>query len=160
FDPVANAVSATTTLADSAAQGYACRHNNQVYAVSAAPNGTPFAYPRTNLSDVYAANKTGTAPYTQTGAFTQSVTSGCPTVGTTINIPRHYYTIDSVTFCTAIDTTANSQWKGYGIGVCDTGAPNFAPQPNDLSSHQIVKYGQFHRVNLINSVGRTFSYTD
>ncbi len=97
WDPVANAPSATTTLQDSNAQGYACRHNNQVYAVSGAPAaGGPYTYPRTNLGDVYAANKTGVAPYTQAGQFTTVTVSGCPTIGTTINIPRHYYTIDSI----------------------------------------------------------------
>ncbi len=154
WNPVTNTVSATTVQQDALAQGYACRHNNQTYAVSGAPNGTPFTYPRAaaTAADVYAANKTGIAPYTQTGAFTSAnaVTSGCPTIGATIAIPRHYYQIASVKFCDTIDTTANSQWKGFGIGACQA--------TNDLGSHQIVKYGQFHRVNLI--AGRTFSYTD
>ena len=113
------AVSTTTTLQDSNAQGYACRHNNQVYAVSGAPAaGTPFTYPRTNLSDVYAANKTGVRLVSRKGNFTTAVTCGCPTIGTTIAIPRHYYEIDSVQFCNNIDATVNGQWSGFGTGVC------------------------------------------
>ena len=119
--------------------------------MTAAGGGTPFTYPRTNLGDVYAVNKAGPAPYTQTGAFTQAITSGCPTIGATIAIPRHYYQIASVKFCDTIDTTANSQWKGFGIGACKAS--------NDLSAHQIVQYGQFTRVDLIND-GRTFAYVD
>ncbi|MEO8675059.1 MAG: PilC/PilY family type IV pilus protein [Casimicrobiaceae bacterium] len=151
WDPATNSAGANTALQDALAQGYACRHNNQTYAVTAAGGGTPFTYPRTNLGDVYAANRTGIAPYKQTGTFTQAITSGCPTIGATIAIPRHYYQIASVKFCDTIDTTANSQWKGYGIGACQTS--------NDLSSHQIVQYGKFTRVGLVNDA-RTFPYTD
>ena len=159
WDPVANAplVPATTLLQDSNAQGYVCRHNNQVYAVSGAPAaGGPFTYPRINIGDVYAANKTGIAPYTQlghfgTGAQGYSTGTSCPTIGTTINIPRHYYTIDSVQFCDNIDATVNGQWRGFGAGVCKPA--------NDLTQFQNVKYGQFHRIALVND-GRTYPYTD
>ncbi len=151
WDPVAGAPSATTTLQDSNAQGYACRHNNQVYAVSGAPAaGGLFTYPRTNLGDVYAANKTGIAPFTQTGAFTTSTTSGCPAIGTTIPIPRHYYTVDSIQFCDNTDNTVDGPWRGFGAGVCKPA--------NDLTQYQNVQYGQFHRVGLI--AGRTYSYID
>ena len=55
WDPVANVSLPTTLLQDSNAQGYVCRHNNQVYAVSGAPAaGGPYTYPRINLGDVYA----------------------------------------------------------------------------------------------------------
>ena len=157
WDPVNNVPMATTLLQDSNAQGYVCRHNNQVYAVSGAPAaGGPFTYPRINLGDVYAANKTGIAPYTQlghfgTGASGYSTGSSCPTVGTTVSIPRHYYTIDSVQFCNGVDATVNGQWKGFGTGVC---------KPfNDLTTYKNVKYGQFHRSDLVND-GRTYAYID
>ena len=93
----------------------------------------------------------GAAPYTQTGAFTQAVTSGCPTIGTTINIPRHYYTIASVQFCDHIDTTVNGQWKGFGTGACQAN--------NDLQQHPVAQYGKFTRIGLVND-GRTYPYTD
>ena len=89
FDPVANAPSTTTLLQDSNAQGYLCRHNNQSYAVSGLPlAGGPFTYSRTNAGDVYPVY--AAAPYNQKGQFTSAVSGSCPTVGTTINIPRHY----------------------------------------------------------------------
>ena len=151
WDPVANAPSATTTLQDSNAQGYACRHNNQVYAVSGAPAaGGPYTYPRTNLGDVYAANKTGVAPYTQAGQFTTVTVSGCPTIGTTINIPRHYYTIDSIAFCDNTDNTVNGAWRGFGTGACKPA--------NDLTQFENVQYGAFHRIDLV--AGRTYNYID
>ncbi len=124
---------------------------------SAAPrSGRPFTYPRTNLGDVYAANKTASRPYTQlgdfgTGPIGYSTSSGCPTVGTTVAIPRHYYTIDSVQFCNAVDGTVNGQWKGFGTGVCKP--------VNDLTTFKNVKYGQFHRSDLVND-GRTYAYID
>ena len=153
FNPATNTQSTTTTLLqDSNAQGYACRHNNQIYAVSGAPAaGGLFTYPRTNLGDVYAANKTGVGLYTQQGKFTTAVTSGCPTIGTTINVPRHYYVIDSVQYCNAADATVNGAWRGFGTGVCKTA--------NDLTTYVNIKYGQFHRIALVND-GRTYAYTD
>ena len=118
---------------------------------AAAGGNTPFTYPRTTAGDVYAANKAGPAPFTQTGAFTQAVTSGCPTIGTTITIPRHYYTIASVQFCDHIDTTVNGQWKGFGTGACQAS--------NDLQQHPVAQYGKFTRVGLVND-GRSYPYTD
>ncbi len=46
WDPVANVSTATTLVQDSNAQGYVCRHNNQLYAVSGVGGNTPFTYPR------------------------------------------------------------------------------------------------------------------
>ena len=45
----------------------------------------------------------------------------------------------------------NGQWRGFGAGV---GCKN----SNDLTNFENVKYGQFHRIGLIN--GRTYSYID
>jgi type IV pilus assembly protein PilY1 len=145
WDPVAKATTATTLLQDSNGNGVVCRHNNQTYAVAGTPlpsNGPSgmFVYPRTNISDVYPANKTGVAPYTQTGAFTTSTTGSCPTIGTTIAIPRHYYTVDSVQFCDNRINTADDQWRGFGTGVCQA--------KNDLTQYKNVKYGPFHRRDL------------
>ena len=89
FDPATNAalVPATTLLQDANGNGVVCRHNNQTYAVAGAPlpsagPGGLFTYPRTNLGDVYPANKTGVPingyPFSQTGAFTTSVTQRLP----------------------------------------------------------------------------------
>ncbi len=93
-----------------------------------------------------AANKTGVPingyPFSQTGAFTTAATSGCPTVGTTIAIPRHYYTVDSVLFCDNRNNTADDQWRGFGTGVCP------ADGKNDLTQYKNVKYGPFHRWDL------------
>jgi type IV pilus assembly protein PilY1 len=145
WDPVAKASGVQTLLTDSNGAGVACRHNNQNYAVAGAPlpsNGPTglFTYPRTNINDVAAANKTGIAPYTQTGAFTQSTTGGCPTVGTTVAIPRHYYTIDAVEFCDNRNNTADAQWRGFGTGTCQA--------KNDLTQYKNVRYGPFHRWDL------------
>ncbi len=96
--------------------------------------------------DAYPANRAGPAvngyPFAQTGAFTTAVTSGCPTVGTTVSIPRHYYTVDSVQFCDKADNTPDGQWRGFGTGLgCQA--------KNDLTAHKFVKYGPFHRWDLI-----------
>ena len=66
--------------------------------------------------------------------------SGCPTIGTTISIPRHYYTVDSIQFCDNTDNTVDGPWRGFGAGVCKPA--------NDLTQYQNVQYGQFHRVGL------------
>ncbi len=157
WDPVAGVYSnvsnppGTTLLQDSdpsvpggSGLGLACRHNNQVYAVSGVPvAGGPFTYPRTNIGDVYPAN----AAAGQLGQFTtQATAAGCPTIGTTVSIPRHYYTIDSVQFCDNVDGTVNGQWRGFGTGVCTTAGG--LPHPNDLTQYQNVQYGQFHRIPL------------
>jgi len=156
WDPVANAPSgvapstmpATTLLDDSNGAGVVCRHNNIAYAVGGVISN-PFTYPRTQINDVPMANRSGwSAPYTnQTGAFTTAVTSGCPTVGSTVAIPRHYYTIeaiasstDSVQFCDDYIQTANDQWRGFGKGVCQA--------KNDLQRFKNVKYGRFVRHDL------------
>ncbi len=150
FDPATNLalIPATTLLQDANTNGVVCRHNNQTYAVSGVPlAGGLFSYPRTSLGDVAAANKTGVPvngyPFSQTGAFTTQVTGGtCPAVGTTIPIPRHYYTVDSVLFCDNRINTADDQWRGFGTGVCP------ADGKNDLTLYKNVKYGPFHRWDL------------
>ncbi|HQR10175.1 MAG TPA: PilC/PilY family type IV pilus protein [Casimicrobiaceae bacterium] len=143
WDPTASAPSATTLLADSNGAGVVCRHNNQTYAIGGIAglfkyNGT--TYP----GDVDPLNKDGHTVngivFSQTGAFTTQVTSSCPTVGTTIAIPRHYYTVDSVQFCDNRIVTPDHQWRGFGTGTCQA--------KNDLTQYKNVKYGQFHRWDL------------
>ena len=148
FDPYTNApkVPATTMLADSNGAGVVCRHNNQVYAITGVPAaGGLFTYARTNVGDVDPANKAGGTtpkgyPLTQTGAFTTQVTSGCPVVGQTVQIPRHYYVIDTVEFCDDRIVTANDQWRGFGAGSCQ--------DRNDLQRFNQVRYGRFNRIDL------------
>lgn len=148
FDPFTNAnlVPATTLLADSNAAGLVCRHNNQTYTITGVPSaGGLFTYPRTNSGDVDPANKVGgTTPkgyaLLQTGAFTQAVSSSCPTVGQTVQIPRHYYVVDSIQFCDNRIVTADVQWRGFGTGACQS--------RNDLARYKEVKYGTFTRVDL------------
>ena len=70
---------------------------------------------------------------------------------TTVNVPRHYYTVASVEFCASQDNTNHIQWRGFGTGVCKT--------KNDFGTHIYPKYGAFKRVSLIND-GRIFNYTD
>ncbi len=148
WDPVANKPSTTTTtIQDSNAQGYACRHNNQVYAVSGAPAaGGPFTYPRTSLGDVYAANKTGVAPYTQTGAFINPDDERLPDDRHNHPHPAPLLHDRLDPFCDNIDITVNGQWRGFGAGVCKP--------TNDLTQYQNVQYGQFHRVGLRVGHGR------
>jgi len=159
FDPNTNLtyVPNTSMLADANGTGVVCRHNNMTYAVMTATPGGLFSYPRTNaIGDVYAANKTGATTakgyvLNQKGNFNQAITSGCPTVGTTILIPRHYYTVDSVQFCDNRVNVADDQWRGFGTGVCIYPSGPFAGQPilkNDLTKYKNVKYGQFHRRDL------------
>lgn len=157
FDPNTNLamVPATTMLQDANDKGIVCRHNNRTYAQMGAPAvGGLATYSRTNVGDVYAANKTGgTSTYgyslNQTGAFTQQVTSGCPTVGTTVQIPRHYYVVDSVQFCNNRVATHNDQWRGFGAGTC--------VENNDLQQYKEVKYGKFTRIDLFPNNAATFS---
>ena len=143
-------VPATTLLQDANGNGIVCRHNNQTYAVSGVP---PLAGRIVHLSahatlgDVATpptrrASTVNGYPFSQTGAFTTAVTSGCPTVGTTVAIPRHYYTVDSVLFCDNRNNTADDQWRGFGTGVCP------ADGKNDLTLYKNVKYGPFHRWDL------------
>ncbi|MFO1412486.1 MAG: PilC/PilY family type IV pilus protein [Burkholderiales bacterium] len=148
WDPYTNAnvAAGTTLLADSNAAGVVCRHNNQSYTIAGVPSvGGLFSYPRTNLGDVAPANKAGgTTPFgyplTQTGAFTTQITGSCPTVGTTVQIPRHYYVVDSIQFCDNRTVTADVQWRGFGAGACQS--------RNDLARYKEVKYGTFTRVDL------------
>lgn len=148
FDPYTNAplTPNVSMLDDANDKGIVCRRNNRTYAVMGMPNvGGIATYKRTNVDDVYPANKAGgTTPYgyglSQTGAFTQAVTSACPVVGTTVQIPRHYYVVDSVEFCNSRVLTPNDQWRGFGTGTCVAN--------NDLQQFQEVKYGKFTRVDL------------
>ena len=142
WDPVAKASGVTTLLTDSNGAGVVCRHNNQTYAVTGLPTaGGLFTYPRTNLGDVAPANRNPPGPYNQLGQFTTQATSaGCPTVGTTVNIPRHYYTVDSVLFCDNRINVVDDPWRGFGTGVCQ--------DKNDLTQFKNVKFGQFHRWDL------------
>jgi type IV pilus assembly protein PilY1 len=152
WDPVNNKPGTTSLLDDSNGDGVVCRHNNQAYAVGGVLPAVA-TYPRTNVNDVATANKTGiyASPNDQKGQFTTGVTSGCPPVGTTVAIPRHYYVIDSVKFCNDRDVTANDQWKGFGQGVCH--------DQNDLQQYKEVKYGKFTRVDLFATNSRTFAGT-
>ncbi|MEO8508001.1 MAG: PilC/PilY family type IV pilus protein, partial [Betaproteobacteria bacterium] len=138
FDPVANAPTTTTLLADANGTGDMCRHNNQTYAVGGAAG--LFKYP---------GNWPGEG--NGTGNFNQSINSGCPAVGTTVAIPRHYYTIAAVDFCAELNITANDQWRGFGTGgVCQ--------EKNDFTKHKNVKYGQFTRHDLF--AGNPQGYPD
>ena len=119
--------------------GTTCRHNNQTY--STGPAASPYGY------------GSGNAPYFGKFApFTKKVTSNCPAIPATVNIPRNYYAVDSVSFCTAFDNTANSQSKGFGVAPC------FAK--NDLVNTKYVKFGQFHRTDLVNDPARAYPYLD
>jgi type IV pilus assembly protein PilY1 len=153
FDPATNLPKSPvrTMLTDSENEGMVCRHNMQSYVVYGLPQPglLPAAlatYPRTQILDVYAANKTGlTNPmgyvFNQTGAFTQQITSGCPAIAQPVAIPRHYYTIASVQFCSSADNTPDGQWRGFGTGACQA--------QNDLVKFRHVKYGPFTRWDLI-----------
>ncbi|HEX8012778.1 MAG TPA: PilC/PilY family type IV pilus protein [Casimicrobiaceae bacterium] len=149
WDPSTNAakVPNTTLLADSQGLGQVCRHNNQTYATGGAAG--LFKYGGTYLGDVSAADQA----LGMKGQFTTSVATGACglNVGTTIAIPRHYYTVDSVQFCSNAILVTNDQWKGFGTGACQT--------KNDFTTHSFPKYGQFHRIDLVND-GRLFLYTD
>jgi type IV pilus assembly protein PilY1 len=129
-------------LDDSEGPGNTCRHNNQTYAVGG-PAGV-LKYPGN-----YPGEGSGS------GNFNWVLNStGCPTTPTTVAIPRHYYSVDSVEFCDNTIGTANDQWKGFG-----SGAVSHCQKKNDLTAFVNVHYGQFHRTDLIND-GRTFSFTD
>ncbi len=136
WDPVTGTNQAVTLLTDagapgtSGAPGTTCRHNNYTYATGGAAG--LFKYSAT--APAYPGEGAGT------GLFNTSTTGSCPTVGTTVPIPRHYYVIDSVQFCDNRIVTADVQWKGFGTGVCQTN--------NDLARYKEVKFGQFKRVDL------------
>lgn len=158
FDPYTNAnlIPATTLLQDANGPGVVCRHNNRTYAIMGAPAvGGIWTYGRTNLGDVDPVNKQGPTVKTpfgyvlnQSGAFTQQISSGCPAVGTTVQIPRHYYVVDTIQFCDNRDVTANAQWRGFGAGSCVAN--------NDLQRYKEVKYGNFVRVDLFPSNTKLF----
>ena len=111
--------------------GSTCRHNNQSYVSVGGPASSPVNYPA--------------AP------FSQAVTGACGNLPSTVNIPRHYYTVASVQFCTTTNVVNNAQWRGFGTGVCQA--------QNDLVTHKNVSYGKFTRVDLVND-GRLFNFTD
>jgi type IV pilus assembly protein PilY1 len=147
WDPATNApdVSGTRMVDDSNGNGYVCRHNNQTYAVGGVAGLFKFPVPGAgDLTQVYAANQA----LGQLGKFTTAISSGCPAVGTTVAIPRHYYTVDSVQFCDQRITAANDQWRGFGTGVCQA--------KNDLTHYQNVKYGKFTRYGLYASSPKAF----
>ncbi|MFO1325000.1 MAG: PilC/PilY family type IV pilus protein [Burkholderiales bacterium] len=165
FNPYTNTPTATTLLQDADGAGVMCRHNNIAYAVGGVASGM-WTYPRTRLLDVDPANQSGwSAPFTnQLGQFQTGVTSGCPAVGTTVAIPRHYYVLQPiaglgapVAFCDDYINTANDQWRGFGTGVC-TDASGNAQTKNDLARFKNVKYGRFVRVDLF--AGNTLKYPD
>jgi type IV pilus assembly protein PilY1 len=152
WDPGTNApkVPNTTLLADSQNLGQVCRHNNQTYATGGAAGLFKYPAPVAGYpGDVSAAD----TALGMKGTFRTSVADATCTmnVGTTITIPRHYYKVDSVQFCDTPIGVNNDQWKGFGTGVCQN--------KNDFTTYKNVKYGQFHRVGLVND-GRTFAYTD
>jgi type IV pilus assembly protein PilY1 len=140
------AAGATTTLLDDAelvngGTGTTCRHNNKTYATG--PAAGPVVY------------GSGSSPYFNKFApYTKKVSNNCPNIPSNVNIPRNYYAVDSVSFCTAQNPTSpknNVQWQGFGLSGCTTKNPQTSPI--------YVKYGQFHRTDLVND-GRTYPYTD
>jgi type IV pilus assembly protein PilY1 len=139
WDPSTNAPMspAVTMEQDANDKGLVCRHNNQTYATGGVAGLFKYPSPAAGYpGDVTAAG----AAAGQLGKFTVGATSGCPTVGTTIAIWRHYYTVDSVQFCDDKDLTPDAQWRGFGTGVCQA--------KNDLTTHKNVKYGKFTRHDL------------
>lgn len=140
----------TATLLDDAgapnttgAAGTTCRHNNYTYAVGGAAGSNKYGYsPYTFTSPLEGAG---------TGLFNTLVSSSCPAINTTVQIPRHYYVVASVQFCDNRVVTANDQWRGFGAGTCKT--------QNDLGQYKDVKYGKFTRVDLFPGNARAFTST-
>ncbi|MEO8136507.1 MAG: hypothetical protein ABI831_21335, partial [Betaproteobacteria bacterium] len=136
WDPVTQTNTATTLLTDagppgsSGAPGTTCRHNNYSYTVG----GLAGLFKYYAAAPAYAGEGAGT------GLFNTLVNSSCPAVNTTVQIPRHYYVIDSVNFCDDRIVTADVQWRGFGKGNCQA--------KNDLSNHKDVQYGAFVRVDV------------
>jgi len=118
--------------------GLVCRHNNQTYATGGVAGLFKYPAPAAGYAgDVTAAGSAGG----QLGKFfTQASATGCPTIGTTVNIWRHYYTVDSLQFCDNKNLTVDDQWRGFGTGVCQN--------KNDLTVYKNIKYGRFHRWDL------------
>ena len=155
--------SATTTLLDDAnlvngGTGAVCRHNNQAY--GATPAG-PVTYSTAALGGLAPWNTavTGTAAAAQNLVWGFRAGQACPSGPTNVTIPRHYYTIDSVSYCNGTIGVNNAQWKGFGTGVCQS--------KNDLTTYKNIQYGTsasggpagFHRIDLVNDL-RTFAYKD
>ena len=144
WDPVNKKYTTTTLLQDAellnGGTGTVCRHNNFDYTGIGGPAKSPVNYTNLPLDLKYK---------------TQVAGAGCTTYASTINIPRHYYTVGFVEFCKNLTATANAQWKGFGVNV-----PAGTCQPkDDFSVYVNVHYGTFARVDLVND-GRTFSYVD
>lgn len=94
WDPVAMVPTTTTLLMDANGAGEVCRHNNQTYA--GGPAAASFNYPDA---------KYNTGP---------NSLSGCPSVGPTALVARHYWKT-SIEWCSnRIPTNDPSIWRGYG----------------------------------------------
>jgi len=144
WDPVTKTNSGATLLTDANSTGLVCRHNNTTYAVGG--NAGPFKYPGTYIGDVTAVNQAAG----QLGKFTtQASATGCPGITNPVQVPRHYYTISSVQFCSS--AIVGGQWAGFGTAPCQT--------KNDLGTFIRPAYGTFTKTSLIND-GRLFPYTD
>ncbi|MCC7039177.1 MAG: hypothetical protein IT516_02580 [Burkholderiales bacterium] len=145
WDPVTGKNQTASLLDDAGAPnttgapGTTCRHNNYTYAVGGSAGPVKYG----NSPHLYPGEGAGT------GLFNFEVTGGCPTVGATVQIPRHYYVIDSVEFCNDRIVTANDQWRGFGTGTCK--------DSNDLGEYKEVKYGKFTRIDLFPSNSRPFA---
>ena len=132
WDPVSQTYTSRTLLQDAellnGGTGAVCRHNN------------------------FAGYGSGRYTYSAAHAtFKTAVTGSCPAMPSTVGVPRHYYTVDSVQFCASQDNTNHIQWRGFGTGVCST--------KNDFTTNFYPLYGNFKRISLIND-GRVFNYTD
>jgi type IV pilus assembly protein PilY1 len=134
YGTTTGATGGSTLLMDANGAGITCRRNN----FTGAYVSTQVTFPETFVADPSKYNKVVND-------------SSCGSVASTVNIPRHYYSIASVQFCNAKILTANDPWKGFGTGTCQT--------KNDLNTKNNAQYGKFTRTNLIND-GRTFPYTD
>lgn len=134
YGTTTGATGGSTLLMDANLNGTTCRRNN----FTGAYVSTQVTYPESLAVDQTKYNK-GVGDGT------------CGSVASTVNIPRHYYSVASVQFCNTPDPTVNGPWKGFGSGTCQT--------KNDLNTKNIAKYGKFTRTGLVND-GRTFPYTD
>ncbi len=133
YGTTTNATGGSTLLMDANGAGITCRRNNSTGLYTS----TRIQYPESPAND-----------------FTYSKLvndSSCGAIASTVSIPRHYYSVASVQFCNAVNSTANAQWRGFGTGTCQ--------DKNDLGTFKNVQYGKFTRTGLVND-GRTFPYTD
>ncbi len=90
WDPVAGAPSATTALADAGAPGTVPARPGRPAATTTTPMqwaALPDCSSTAHRRPRYPRRRRGHAPI----KFNQAATSGCPAVGTTVQIPRHYY---------------------------------------------------------------------